>query len=599
MKRLCAFLCVAGFLLAFPAVAKDKEFPYFFPKGVKFGVTNPLEQFTEFIRYDNATSLCDQPHDGIMPNVSVPGSFGFESPDLVSTSGPRQKLAGQLLIFDQVVEEKKNSFRVSTLCNQYYISGKQLFFARDYIWNQMRLAASEVVAFHAPTEEYAISRRAQELGIPVYDLQRGLDKGLDEFPGITLREVYGIPRVRYSNFIAREVHIAYPIGIPGVLGITWMNAGRIELNPQWGHIDALSGFPKVLGHEDVHAGLQRFPDPFFYDAEWEASLHEAFDSRNKIDVLIHSYMSPFRVFAWGYGNFNVYPFLKETLVDFGGSFKVDPVKYANGLNRLEELKSKFRPVIQKGLGEFRSNQSYWFALNQRLGNGNSVYFVTMACAFNPTLLGGEEKTTAWLKGHELEVREVGDLAESISGGFSVSRTQTIIKQIAQGRPGESLKINDTMDQYLNFEDRALMQFMGVKVASARGTQESPSHINVFIDTGRAKGWTPEQLLAAYLYWFRLRYTKETPQGCLPDYTKIGNEEIAKISAAKITVLNQILSDTSEWKQFIEATGLREDFEHELEIAKAQHEFILHPKPVTEVRLKSWPRGSRALAIKKQ
>lgn len=418
MKRTGPIFFTALFLLAAAqnSVAQThnaKELPWYFPEGV-ITTNDPPKQFAEFIRYFGAQMLCFQGREeGVQTMIPGRESIRIET-DIVSTSGTAKEKSNMVIILDHYVRMKdilspddpryaelKDKIRVTTLCDQRFVSERELQIVIADLIQQTKVARSNSIAFWSKLTDIAVRARAKRLGVPEQEFAARLD---GKIPGhdITYREYNYLPKPqKASDFVPRELHLGYSPRMTGVLGVTWLNTGVVYYNPQARVRDYLMGYPSVIQHEMVHANsnLQRYPFVNGFDPEILASIQEMLIPYNRTDLFFHSYSEPLREIIEIYFGFDFELVRKEIFrYDLAGQLVIDEEKFRSYFAELEgiktELLSFFENVV---LPEFYSEPLWWMAMNDRRRDDNSVIRVMMAVHYDPTSLGGREKTMLWLE----------------------------------------------------------------------------------------------------------------------------------------------------------------------------------------------------------
>lgn len=563
-------LRVAVVLLIFTtlgfAKGKKEDLPYFFPVNV-ISTNDPFKQFQEFLNYLNSSSSCYQQSGGA-PFI-YQGSSGFQDPDTASTSGPRN---GPLtLYFDNVVSRDNDKYLATTFCGQSEITKKQLRAALEYRKKRNHADAEYNYKFYKPISDSAVNlfvdRAVAASGVSERDIRSKLDRSIPGFPNVTHREFYGLPRpIKVSDFIPLDEHLALHPSAPGTLGLTWLGSGRIDLNPQAEVFDYLNGTSKVRAHEMVHVNkiLQRFPFSEFYDPEFEAEFPMVFDPRNKIDIIFHPYPKDARELSLIYQGVDIRK-VRDQFVDFAGSWEVDRVKYSAAVNEFERTKMMMLDVSPSALSEFYSDWIYWFALNQRLGNPNTVFYVMTAAKYNPTILGGEKKTLEWLAAHDKEIKEMSEGAEVSSSMQKGARLNTMLEKLKNGS-SNPFKITDGYDRFIEYGKSENSQTL-------TGPEDNPTYRTYFLRRAAEKGWSLEEAEAAYGWSYRRFLIERADHTFAPDYNRVTADERIQILETMLEIFRQVLTDQGEWKKYIDAVGIRKDLEHDEEITRAQREIL--------------------------
>ncbi|MEK6846552.1 MAG: hypothetical protein AABY16_00105, partial [Nanoarchaeota archaeon] len=274
-----------------------KELPFYFSdvKGI-IQTTDPIKQRIEYIRYLNATQRCAQADWNFLSFILDPDSIKVKIDDMDSTSSITDDKAKLEIVFDQFVRQGPNKIRVTTLCGQEFITDHQFNVLKDYLIDQMKEARDIGFEYYGPMPDYVVRKRAERLGISESDYRKMLDEKDPRFKEVSIRELHRVPPAfKKSDFVIRQLHFGYHPDAFGALGLAWLNTGIVYYNMQTSIVDYLSGFPKVLLHEDIHnnSKLQNWPFTSL-DVELMASLPEMLMPQNQIDFFFHSYATKLR-----------------------------------------------------------------------------------------------------------------------------------------------------------------------------------------------------------------------------------------------------------------------------------------------------------------
>jgi hypothetical protein len=390
----------------------QNSLPFYFPKGV-IQTTDPLKQRTEYLRAIAHTWACYQGNpDGVQTLIAEPDSYSVVT-DIVSTSSVTQNPAKMRIVLDHYIP-MGGKMRVTTLCDQFFIPNEQVKVVVDDLKNLSQLAAKANHQFYSKIYDQAIKIRALKLGIPEKDLIAQLD---EKVPGydVTFRELHHLPKpMKESDFIPRELHLGYNPPLDGILGVTWLNTGVIYYNPDARIFDYIATFPRVLQHEMVHGNVnvEKFPMSETFDFELLADMPVALYVENHTDLPFHGYTKDLRELSEIYFNFDFKQMQKDVFVmDYAGTLQIDPVKYKYYFDQLEAIKKEMLDFFQNvTLPEYYSDPVWWGAMGSIRGDKNSVFRMTMALHYNPTLLGGSKETLAWLELHREEIQAIAEKA---------------------------------------------------------------------------------------------------------------------------------------------------------------------------------------------
>jgi len=397
--------------------------PSYFPPGIQ-RTTDPLKQREEILRTMMASWVCTQAAgSGIgFRLVAEPDSLAVQT-DIVSTSSVTENPAKLKIILDHYLPLPDGTVRVTTLCGQRIITAAQAQADADDLKAVVLAAAQDDFDYYKATYDIAVRTRAAKLGIPVADLVAQLD---EKVPGynITFRELHHLPKPsRLSDFIPRELHLGYNTEISGILGVTWLNVGIIYYNPEARMLDWVAGRPAVMGHEMVHnnINIQKFPMEEAFDVEFMACLPEMLFAEDQLSLPDHDYLRELREIDEIYFNFDFKQMEKDVFkYDLAGNVVYDTAAYRYYYDQLQTIKKENLTFFQQvAIPEFYSDPLWWGAVNDIRGDKNSVFRMTMALHYNPTLLGGNQKTMEWLEAHRDEIADIAK--QAFEAGMAVQR----------------------------------------------------------------------------------------------------------------------------------------------------------------------------------
>lgn|SRR5579863_142248 len=415
---------VASLLLlattAFSQTAMPADQPFFFPKGIQ-QTTDPLRQREEYLHIFQATWACNQGNGGL--GTTIPGSDSIAVvTDVVSTSSVTENPAKMKIVIDHAYKMPDGRIRYTSLCDQYYITPEQLQTVETALTQIVVSAAKRDNDFYSVIADKAITARAVKLGLKREELVAQLD---EKVPGynITFRELHRLPKPsKASDFVPRELHLGYNPPLGGILGVTWLNTGVIYYNPNAWMTDYVNGIPKVMQHEMVHGNInfEKFPMSEAFDVELMASLPEMLYPENETDYPSHGYAADIRELAEIYYGFDWDQFHKDTVkFDFAGNIVYNDENYLYYYKQIDTIKAEMLQFYMNDtIPEFYSDPVWWSAVNDIRGDNNSVFRMTMALHYNPTILGSAAKTMDWLNSHSEEIKEIGDDAfkKGLGGG---------------------------------------------------------------------------------------------------------------------------------------------------------------------------------------
>lgn len=393
--------------------AAPRPLPSYFPPGIQ-KETDPLKQRAAMMRMYIATQQCTQStqeNSGFNHFIPSPDSISIQT-NVTSTSSVTENPASMKIVLDNYVILPDGSVQVTSLCGQKIITKEQAFADADDLKALILEAAREDFDYYKVIYDLCIKYRADKLGISVKDLTDELDEKTPENKDVTFRELHHLPKpTRLSDFMPRVVHLGYPTEIPdGILGVTWTNTGVIYYNPEARMLDYITGRPKVMAHEMVHGNInfQKFPMDEAFDVEMNASIPEGLWAQNQVDLPSHGYFETLREIDEIYFNFDFKQMEKDVFTfDFAGNVVYNEANYKYYYDQLQTIKKEnldfFQNVV---IPEFYSDPVWWGAVNHIRGDNDSVFRMVMALHYNPTLLGGSQKTMEWLSAHEDEIKDI-------------------------------------------------------------------------------------------------------------------------------------------------------------------------------------------------
>src|SRR5271157_338046 len=410
-----ALLFIAGTASAqLPTAQSTDGLPFYCPAGICH-TSDPLKQGEEIMHALQATWVCSQGQgSGISFRLNPdPDSDTFKT-NVVSTSSVTENPAKLTVVLDHYITLPDGTVRATSLCNQQIITKAQEKVVLDDLVKVTLEAAHVDHEYYVVTYDLAIAARAAKLGIPVKDLVAQLD---EKVPGydITFRELHHLPKpMKESDFIPRELHLGYNPPLGGILGVTWLNTGIIYYNPEARMLDFVSEVPAVMGHEMVHGNvnIEKFPMSEAFDAEFMACLPMMLMPSNITDLPDHGYLKELREIDEIYFGFDFKQMEKDIFkYDLEGNTVYDVANYKYYYGLLQTIKKENLDFFQHvSIPEFYSDPIWWGAVNDIRGDDNSVFRMTMALHYNPTLLGGSQKTMEWLEAHKDEINEIAKKA---------------------------------------------------------------------------------------------------------------------------------------------------------------------------------------------
>ncbi|MGC1582617.1 MAG: hypothetical protein WA766_14110 [Candidatus Acidiferrales bacterium] len=429
---LASVLAMASLLFVAPAAAQSKDditpaeqahitkyvgppakaVPFFFPAGI-IQTTDPVLQRQEYMRYLASTWSCNQGNpNGPQSLIPEPGSISVQTKIL--SSSYVGKASDMRVVLDHFVKQPDGRVRVTTLCGQYFITAEQEQIVETQFIALIQNAAQRDYDFYNVITDLAIKARAQKLGISEADFRAQMDTPMVDNPHVTYREFNRIPKpTQVSDFVPREIHLGFNIPLGGILGVTWLNTGIIYYNPDAWIRDYLTDQPEILQHEMVHcnSNVEKFPMTEAFDAELLADMPIVLDPNNELDLPTHSYAKDLREMFLIYFNDDFDEAQKQSFkIDLAGNQVLDEDKYRYYHQQHDIVKAEARHFFQTvTIPEFYSDPIWWGSVNNIRGDNNSVFRMTLALHYNPTLLGGSKATLDWLEGNREIIMETAEL----------------------------------------------------------------------------------------------------------------------------------------------------------------------------------------------
>ena len=385
-----------------------KELPFYFSDVPGIMQTDdPIKQRIEYIKYLNATTLCVQSMNALS-FINDSNSIRVKVNDMDSTSSITDPSAKFEIVFDHFVRQGPDKIIVTTLCGQEIINDHQFEVVKNDFIEQMKIVSSMGFDYYGSLPDYVIKSHADRLGISEKDYLGELGNKIQGFGDVTVRDLNRVPPTfRKSDFVIRELHFGYNPAIFGVLGVAWLDTGIVYYNPQARIRDYLTGEPGVLLHETTHnnSKLQNWPFSSI-DTELMASIPEMLTPKNQIDFFSHGYAQKLRDLTFTYFGYNFSQAQDEIfLFDYGGNILIDENKYRENFKKLEIIKKELLSASKDVIFEYFTDELWWSALNRRWGESTTMFDVTMALKYEPTILGGREQTQKWLATHDEEIKE--------------------------------------------------------------------------------------------------------------------------------------------------------------------------------------------------
>lgn len=230
-----------------------------------------------------------------------------------------------------------------------------------------------------------------------------LGKDVPGYEGLKVSDVLFTPDMTVQD----PVPSRYYLGEIAALGVTYINTGIIGIDPKARALDYVNGKPVILIHEMTHKNpkLQSYPMLNMFDAELWASLPELV-YEDMGHFMRHGYLKDIRKVAKILFNFDSGLAYKDMLsLDLMMGIEVekdrDFEKVRGYINKVTEISKAIRKVaFEQYIPEFYTHPLYFMTLNDFLNDKNATFKLMMYMNFEPTLLGGPEKTRDFIQENE-------------------------------------------------------------------------------------------------------------------------------------------------------------------------------------------------------
>ena len=227
------------------------------------------------------------------------------------------------------------------------------------------------------------------------NLKSMLDKEIPDYNGLKLRDILFTPDIKLQDFVPSR----YYFGEIAALGVTYFNTGIIDIDPKARVLDYLNEWPTILIHEMTHNNpkIQGYPLLSTFDAELWAS----FPMLVKDDMghfMKHGYLKDIRKMSKILFNFDselAFEDLISLELMMGTEIEsTDNYKKLRGyMQKVTEISQAIKDVaFNDYIPEYYTHPLYYMALNEFLKDDNASFKLIMYKNFEPTLLGGPEKT---------------------------------------------------------------------------------------------------------------------------------------------------------------------------------------------------------------
>lgn len=278
-----------------------------------------------------------------------------------------------------------------------------------------------------------LKRAAEKSGMPLEKFKARLKEKIGD-TDITYGEIAQINEITKKDFVIKEFHL----GIIEAWGLTWLNSGKVLYSPQARLYDYLNDIPLVVIHELIHANpkLQRMPVAWYFDAELAASFLQALtDKTDVVTFLRHGYLDDIRWAARVFFSFDSEKVNKE-IVKFKWSknqAEIDEAAFRKYEAQIKIIRTELRKeIFENILPEFYSDLLLWTTANARYADENAYFKIWMSVHYDPTLLGGHQKTMRWADQNAEKIKEAAEEAwrETANESKEESEDDEFLKKIA-------------------------------------------------------------------------------------------------------------------------------------------------------------------------
>lgn len=383
--------------------AEEKKLPMYFPQGMEKAET-PAKQYELYERYWRVVQGCKWYHY----------TYGdFSHAYRVERTYEGQKVS---FVFDHVIEVGDKYYWYD-FCDQKEITKDERdVIVADFV-DYVERAVELGFGYYKDFEPMVIKRRAENTGISEGDLRKQLGAPAPEDPKMTYRDLTQIPRdITRATFRPKEIHLGENIA----LGVAWLNSNTAWIAPEARIFDYItpSGRPLVGLHELTHLNteLQSYPMSEHVWVEVMASCPMAYFEDEFLDLAYHGYLRRVREWVWVYTGYDFRAVQKRVIkFDFEGNLWVDEKAFNEAFETQKKIKAELFTAFKELLAEYYADQPYWGGVNDKLFDQQGVFDIGMALRYEPTLLGGLAKTTAWKEAHKSEIMRIALEAWNESG----------------------------------------------------------------------------------------------------------------------------------------------------------------------------------------
>ncbi|MFH0752863.1 MAG: hypothetical protein V1914_04710 [archaeon] len=241
------------------------------------------------------------------------------------------------------------------------------------------------------------------------NLRNMLDQDVPGYAGIKVRDILFTPDIKIEDFVPKRYYFSE---IPA-LGVTYINAGIIGIDPKARVLDYINQWPTILVHEMTHNNpkIQGYPMISNFDSElWASFPMLAHD--DMFHFVRHPYLEDLRKVSKIIFNFDSEVEYEKTVslnlmtgleFESEGNYK----KLRGYMHRVDQVSKTIREaVFNKYIPEFYTHPLYYSTLNNFLNDDNATFKLMMYSEFEPTLLEGPEKTRDFIQENDDTITKV-------------------------------------------------------------------------------------------------------------------------------------------------------------------------------------------------
>ena len=244
--------------------------------------------------------------------------------------------------------------------------------------------------------------------LPPSEMNAALRK--DTGYGVTLGEALKLQPMERRDFVPKTLYVG-SVASEHVLAYAFLNSGIVVYGLQGVLWDYIVGEPQTLQHELIHKNpkLQSMPAAWQFDVELFASLAPFLDAESPVmDFISHGYLKTVRDMAKVYFGLDTAQIRREVIgYDYNRRFVINEAKLNKYSALAKEASAELkRASIERILPEFYADLPFWLAVNKKFNDQSAAFKVLMARDYEPTILGGYEKTAEWIERNGEVIRKI-------------------------------------------------------------------------------------------------------------------------------------------------------------------------------------------------